>query len=92
MTRAYPIKTAARSGVLTVTERHDRVELRLTFDRYGELGDEADILRQLRPLLAPFDSDPRPLAFDAPDLGQHAVIDFDAQGRPFAVVAEEPRQ
>jgi hypothetical protein len=92
MKREYRIATFARCGVLTITEHPDRIELRLTFDRYGELGDEADILRQLRPLLAPFDSDPRPLAFDAPDLGQHAVIDFDAQGRPFAVVAEEPRQ
>jgi hypothetical protein len=92
MKREYRIATFARCGVLTVTERPDRIELQLTLDRYGELGDEPDIVRQLRPLLAPFDSDPRPLSFDAPDLGRRAVIDFDAVGQPFAIVAEEPRQ
>ena len=92
MTREHRITTRARSGVLTVTEHPDRIALRLTFDRYGQLGDEADIARQLWPLLARFDADPRPLDFDAPDFGQRAVIDTDASDRPFAIVTEETRQ
>jgi hypothetical protein len=91
-TRAYPIKTAARAGTLTVTERADRIAMRLTFDRYGDLGDEVAILKQLLPLLAPFDRDPRPLDFDAPDIGSRLVIDTDTDGRTFAVATEEPRQ
>jgi len=90
--REYPIKTARRTGLLTVTEHADRIVLRLTFDRYGTLGDEAEIARQLAPLLAPFDRDPRPLDFESPDTGQRAAIDFDEAGRPVAVVTSEPLQ
>jgi hypothetical protein len=92
MTRDYPIKTPARSGVLTVAERADRIDLTLTFDRYGDLGDGDAILRQLLPALATFDRDPRPLRFVGPDLGCAAVIDFDAAGRPCVTVTAETRQ
>ena len=91
MTREHPIKTAARSGVLTVTECPDRITVRLTFDRYGDCGDAAEIARQIWPLFSRFDTDPRPIDFDAPDLGQRAVIDS-ADGCAFAVLAEETRQ
>jgi hypothetical protein len=92
MTREHRIKTPARTGVLTVTEHPDRIDVLLTFDRYGALGDEAAIAAQVWPLLAPYDSDPRPLQFDDPYLGRRALIDFGSDGRPFAVVTEEPRQ
>lgn len=92
MTREHPIKTSARSGVLTVTEHADRIALRLTFDRYGDFGDMAEVLRQLWPLLSRFDADSRPIDFDAPDFGQRALIDFDANGRAFAAVTEDTRQ
>jgi len=92
MKHEYPIKTAARTGLLTVTEHADRIAICLTFDRFGDLGDALDIARQLLPVLARFDSDPRPLAFDAPGMGMRAAIDLDGDGKPFAVLAEETRQ
>jgi hypothetical protein len=92
MTREYPITTAVRSGLLTVAEHTDRIALRLTFDRYGDFGDEADIVRQLRPIFAAFDRDPRPLVLDAPDYGSRARIDCDRDGRAFAIVETETRQ
>jgi hypothetical protein len=92
MTREHRIVTSCRTGLLTVTEHADRIVLRLTFDRYGELGDEAEIARQLAPLLAAFDRDPRPLDFESPDTGRRAVINFDEVGRPVAVVTSDPLQ
>ena len=92
MTRDYPIKTPARAGVLTVTEHADRIDARLSFDRYGELGDASAILAQLRPVLSRYDRDPRPLVLIGTDTGTRAAIDVDCNGRPFAVVTEEPRQ
>lgn len=91
MTRDYPIKTAARSGVLTVTEHPDRIELALTFSRYGDLGDGADILRQLAPHVRRYDADPRPLVVDSPDFGRRAVV-FDAPEGTYMFAAEETRQ
>lgn len=90
--REYEIRTPVRTGMLTVTEHADRITLKLTLSRYGELGDEAEIARQLAPLLAPFDCDPRPLDFESPDTGQRAAIDFDEAGRPVAVFTSEPLQ
>lgn len=92
MTRTHRIVTSARTGLLTVTGHADRVSLCLTFDRYGELGDELEVLRQLARLLLPYDLDPRPLHFESPDAGERAVIDVDTTGQAFAVVAREPRQ
>jgi hypothetical protein len=90
--REHTIRTERRTGTLTVTEHADRIALRLTFDRYGELGDEAEIARQLAPLLARFDADPRPLDFSAPDLGQRAVIDAGRDGPAFSVLVEAARR
>lgn len=92
MTREYPIRTSRRTGMLTVTEHAGRIVLRLVFDRYGEFGDEAVLARQLWPILARFDRDPRPLHFEVPDAGQRVEIDFDRDGRPVAVVTTEPLQ
>ena len=92
MTREYKIKTPLRTGTLTVTEQPDCVVLALTFDRYGEFGDGAAILAQLRPVLSRYDRDPRPVQFDDPNLGQRALTDFDGDGRPIAVVTQETRQ
>lgn len=92
MTRDYPIKTPARAGVLTVTEHADRIDARLSFDRYGDFGDLSAIVGQLHAVLSRYDRDPRPLLMVGTDTGTRAAIDVDASGRPFAVVTEEPRQ
>ena len=91
MTREYPIRTSARSGVLIVQESAAKVLMRLTFDRYGELGDEREIARQLAPLLTPYDGDHRPVELDAPDIGANALIHVGRDNRPFAVLSVEER-
>jgi hypothetical protein len=90
-TRSYPIKTSQRTGTLTVTEHPDRIVIVLQLDRYGEVGDEAELIRQMAPVLMPLNTDPRPFVFDVPDLGSKAVIDLTSDGRPFAIVADEVR-
>ena len=92
MRRDHPITTSARTGVLTVIEHDDRIDLRLTFDVYGDLGDDAEVRRQLLPLMLPFDNDPRPLRFHNQHSGQVAMIDVTEDGTPFAVIREPTRQ
>jgi hypothetical protein len=61
-TTTHRIKTRYRRGSLRITERPDCVVMKLRFDRYGVLGDEANIRARLRPLLAKYADDPRPIA------------------------------
>jgi hypothetical protein len=67
MTNAAPktvphrIRTKHRPGSLRITERADCVIMRLKFSRYGHLGDEDRIHDRLRPLLARYEDDPRPV-------------------------------
>jgi hypothetical protein len=86
------IQTAARTGRIEVRLREDRIEMRLTFTRYGELGDVDEIARQLAAVLRRFDGDPRPLLFVAPDLGQQTRIATVAQGLLRVELASEARQ
>ena len=90
-TIAHPIKTSARTGTLTVTEYPDRIVIVLRLDRYGEVGDEAELIRQMVPVLMPLNTDPRPFVFDTPNLGSKAVIDLDRNGRLLAIVVDEVR-
>ena len=92
MTREYPIKTSARTGVLTVTEHADRVEAHLHFDQQGARDDELEIVSQLQPFLSRFDRDDRPLLVIGADTGIRAAIDVDDFGVPFALLIEEPRR
>ena len=91
-TRTHTIRTKHRTGTLTVTERADRIDMRLIFDCYGELGDGAEVMPQLWAALIQFDRDPRPIKFEAPDFGARLLVDTDEQGRPFAIATQETRQ
>ena len=57
MTRIVPITTHARTGTLEIDERNDRVFLALTFDKYGDFGDLAEITKQLAREIIRFDGD-----------------------------------
>ena len=92
MTRTYELRTPARTGTLTVTEHADRVDARLQFSRYGDFGDERQVIAWLAPILSRYDADPRPFVLIGEDTGQRAAIDVDDAGRPFAMLTEEPRQ
>lgn len=61
MTRIVSITTHARTGTLEIDERNDRVFLALTFDKYGDFGDLAEITKQLAREIIRFDGDGRPL-------------------------------
>ena len=81
-TREYTISTSARNGMLSVSDEHDRVRLTLKFDRYGILGDEAELERELRGVFAQFGRDadfqfgcePRPTVLAMPDVGGRSLI------------------
>ena len=53
MTRIVPITTHARTGTLEIDERNDRVFLALTFDKYGDFGDLAEMRRGAGPSSSP---------------------------------------
>ena len=55
MTRIVSITTHARTGTLEIDERNDRVFLALTFDKYGDFGDLAEITKQLAREIIRFD-------------------------------------
>ena len=57
MTRIVSITTHARTGTLEIDERNDRVFLALTFDKYGDFGDLAEITKQLAREIIRFDGD-----------------------------------
>src|SRR5207244_492835 len=71
----YPIKTSARTGTVIVTDALDHVRLTLKCDKYGILGDEAELERELRRVWdqcgrdadAQFGCEARPSCVEAPD-------------------------
>ena len=69
MTRIVSITTHARTGTLEIGERNDRVFLALTFDKYGDFGDLAEITKQLAREIIRFDGDGRPLIMRNPTTG-----------------------
>jgi len=77
--REYPITTRARTGTLTVTEAPDQVRVMLKFDRYGVLGDEPELERELGRVLDQCAREsrtiePRPIVLESPDVGQRSLI------------------
>ena len=73
MTRIVSITTHARTGTLEIGERNDRVFLALTFDKYGDFGDLAEITKQLAREIIRFDGDGRPLIMRNPTTGETAT-------------------
>jgi hypothetical protein len=78
----YKITTSARTGTLTAIEAADHVRLTLKFDKYGILGDEPELERELRQVLAQFGRDaeahfgcePRPIVLSVPAVGERSLI------------------
>ena len=67
------LTTHARTGTLEIDERNDRVFLALTFDKYGDFGDLAEITKQLAREIIRFDGDGRPLIMRNPTTGETAT-------------------
>ena len=67
-----------RTARVTVEELPDKVRFSLRLTRYGDFGDEAEFSEWMRRILAPYDSDPRPLEMDHPHNGQVATVFGDA--------------
>lgn len=74
-----------RTARVTVEELPDKVRFRLRLTRYGDFGDEAEFRAWLGRIMAPYDSDPRPLEMDNPHSGSVATVFGDA-GSSFVVV------
>lgn len=74
-----------RTARVTVEELPDKVRLRLRLTHYGDFGDEAEFRAWLGCILAPYDSDPRPLEMDNPHNGQVATV-FGDDGSSLVVV------
>lgn len=68
-----------RTARVTLEELPDRVRFSLRLTRYGDFGDEAEFSEWMRRILAPYDSDPRPLEMDNPHNGQVATVFGDAE-------------
>ncbi len=77
MTHTHIRRFPQRTGTCTVTEHPDRVEVRLTFNRYGDLGDKPEVMQWLEPIFTAFDSDPRRLVMNHPHSGQRLVVSGD---------------
>jgi hypothetical protein len=77
--REYEIRTHLRAGTLTVTEAPDQVRVTLKFNRYGVLGDEPELERELGRVLDQCAREsrtiePRPIVLESPDVGQRSLI------------------
>jgi hypothetical protein len=78
----YTIATRERTGTLTATDGAGHVRVTLKFDRYGVLGDEAELERELRSAIARFCTDaagqfvcdPRLTVLAVPDTGGRTLI------------------
>lgn len=68
-----------RMARVTVEELPDKVRFCLRMTRYGDFGDEAEFRAWLGCILAPYDSDPRPLEMDNPHSGDVATVFGDAE-------------
>ena len=80
METKHVIKSSSgRDGVCIVTEHFDRIALRFSFSRYGELNDEVEIMEWLFSIFDKFEGDPRPVNLDnelAPDSNAAVAASF----------------
>lgn len=89
--QTHLIQTPARRGSLEVTEQPDRIILRLRFDKYGALGDDAELENWMRPIFEAYEADPRPFVLDHPGTGQVATIWGDRDQSVLAVFTPDSR-
>jgi hypothetical protein len=68
------IKLPKRTGELRVTERSDLIVAELSFDRYGDLGDIAEVETWLGSIFAKYDEDARPVCLRHPLTGELAIV------------------
>jgi hypothetical protein len=68
----HAIKSPERTGVCIVGEHPDRIVIEFRFSRYGELGDEAELIEWLCSLRERYRNDGRPIVF-------RNYLSFDAQ-------------
>jgi hypothetical protein len=75
MTETHIIKLPQRTGVCEITERADRIIIKLRFDKVGtQFNDLAETMAWLAPLCDRYDKDPRPIVMDNPNSGEIAII------------------
>jgi hypothetical protein len=68
------IKLPERIGELRVTERPGFIVVELSFDKYGDLGDETEVRAWLRPIFEKYEGDPRPVYMPHPLNGELAIL------------------
>ena len=65
---------AGRTFTLIITEEPERILLDLAMTKHGALGDDAEFLDWLAPILLAYDEDPRPLVMRNPHSGETATV------------------
>ena len=74
MSQTHILATAKRTYRVTIVETAAAVTFTIRATRYGRLGDEIHFARWLQPIVARYDSDPRPIVIDDPHSGQRAIV------------------
>ncbi len=66
MTERHIIRLPKRTGEVLITEKSDRINVEIRFDKIGEYGDTAELLKWLIPMFERFDSIPKPVVMISP--------------------------
>ena len=78
----YPIKTSKRTGEIEVEETDELRIVRITYDTYGELGDEFECGLALRPLIQQWADDPKPSRWIHPNGDEVTTFGTDSESVP----------
>jgi hypothetical protein len=70
----YIVKLPRRTGKATISEHPEHIMVVLTFSRYGDLGDEAEIRLWLGEVLKKYEYDPRPVCMPNPTTNELAIV------------------
>jgi hypothetical protein len=73
-TQTHIVKLPRRTGKAQITERSGFVVVELSFDKYGNLGDEAEVRTWLGTIFEKYEDDPRPVFMPHPATGELAML------------------